>query len=67
MENILDAEKIKFRNDKCALLKAAEATRGAMLDEITKHQGECGLKEQFIDMLRSQQSSFGAQAIAVCQ
>lgn len=67
MENILDAEKIKFSNDKCALLKAAKATRGAMLDEITKHQGQCGLKEQFVDMLRNQQSSFGSQAAAVCR
>lgn len=61
----MDAERIKFGNDKCALLKVATATRGAMLDEIAKHQGQCGLKEQFIDMLRSQQSSFGSQAAAV--
>ena len=67
MENIFDAEKIKFSNDKCALLKAARATRGVMLDEIAKHPDQCGLKKQFIDMLRSQQSSFGSQVAAVCR
>jgi hypothetical protein len=67
MENIFDAEKIKFSNDKCALLKAARATRRAMLDEIAKHPDQCGLKKQFIDMLRSQQSSFGSQVAAVCR
>ncbi|MGM4986535.1 hypothetical protein [Rhizobium sp. 11_C7_N12_5] len=67
IENIFDAEKIKYKNDRCQLSKVAQATRAAMLGEIARHQNQCGLKAQFVDMLRAQESSFGSQVSAICR
>jgi hypothetical protein len=67
LENMLDAEKIKFANDKCALLKAAAATRAAMLNEINKDPHSCGFKPEIISTMKRQYENYTRMQESICR
>ncbi|WP_132523701.1 hypothetical protein [Rhizobium sp. BK376] len=64
LENMFDAEKLQFKNDHCALLKAAAANRGAMIHEINADPEECGLDPKVVAAIFTQYQQFGQQATA---
>jgi hypothetical protein len=66
MENMLDVEKIKYANDKFGLLKAAAATRAAMIDEIGKDPDSCGFNSGTVATMKSQYEKYTGMQASVC-
>jgi len=67
LENTLDAERIKFRDNKCELLRAAAANRSAMLNEINASPDMCGMKAETVASLKTQYEKFTTMQASVCQ
>jgi hypothetical protein len=66
LENMLDAEKMKYANDKCGLLKAAATTRAAMIDEIGKDSDSCGFDAGTVAAMKSQYEKYTSMQASVC-
>lgn len=63
LENILNAEEVQFKGDRCQLVKAGAATRKAMLSEISKYPNSCGFPANLLDDIQRQSTEFSQQAL----